>query len=105
MPYENENGVMGYGTTDLPQYSETKKVCVMFPVVDLFVFVRCLLLRRADVSFVHVYIHVYFPLCSSYVYLYIYLVYIRCVYFALRVTYACCANLVGLSPLWFLQPA
>ena len=39
-----KNGVMGYGTTDLPQFSETKKVCVMFPVVDLFVFVRCLLL-------------------------------------------------------------
>ena len=105
MPYENENGVMGYGTTDLPQFSETKKVCVMFPVVDLLVFVRCLLLRCADMSFVHVYIHVYFRVVPRmYIYIYILGIYTMCI-FALRVTYACCANLAGLFPLWFLQPA
>ena len=105
MPYENENGVMGYGTTDLPQYSETKKVCVMFPVVDLFVFMRCLLLSCADVSFVHVYIHVDFPLCSSYVYLYIYLVYIRCVYLRLGLPTRVAQTWRVCFPLWFLQPA
>ena len=72
---------MGYGTTDLPQFSETKKVCVMFPVVDLFVFVRCLLLRCADMSFVHVYIHVYFRVVPRmYIYIYIYTWYIYDVY-------------------------
>ena len=70
---------MGYGTTDLPQFSETKKVCVMFPVVDLFVFVRCLLLRCADMSFVHVYIHVYFRVVPR-MYIYIYTWYIYDVY-------------------------